>query len=81
MKWHSQYKHPDNWHFIIEDGGNAGYYLYIYEDFDLFNEDIEDPDYCSRHQQDHLQDTFEMAKSYALKYHGVPGGSWIKSDF
>lgn len=79
MKWYSTHPHPDKLCFIIEDGGNVGFYLYVYESMDLFNEDIHDAAYCSRHQQDHLQDTLEIAKEQALEDFGVPLNSWIQA--
>jgi hypothetical protein len=79
MKWYSTFKHPDNWFFIIEDGGNVGFYLYVYEGREGFRLDIEDADCCSRHQQDHLQDTLVYAKEQALEDFGVPLDSWVKT--
>ena len=78
MKWYSTYKHPEGLYFVIEDGINVGFYLYVYEEDFFFEEDIKDPEYCRCHQQDHLQDTFEIAQEQAEEDFGVPMDSWVK---
>ena len=76
MKWYGEYRHPDGRHFIIEDGGRVGLYLYVYYNRDRFQEDFNDPGLCQSHQEDHLQDTFDVAKEQAFGGFGVPVDSW-----
>jgi hypothetical protein len=79
MKLISQYKHPENWRFAIEDEGAGEICLYIYEHFELFEDDLREGDVCCpRHQLNYAQSTFEMAQSYAYRHHGVPLDSWIE---
>ena len=76
-KLYSTYVHPKHWRFIIEDGGRAGFYLFVYENPDLFDADIQSgASGCFRHQQDHLQDTIAIAKEQALDDFGVPLDTW-----
>lgn len=78
-KLYSTYKHPENWKFAIEDGGDVGFYLYVYQYPELFEADIRSGEYgCRRHQQDHLQDTLEIAKEQAYEDFGVPLDSWVE---
>ena len=77
MKYYSTFTHPKNWRFIIEHDKITGFYLFIYEDYlEGFNFDLGSGQFCERHQQDHLQDTFEIAKQQALEDFGVPLDSW-----
>lgn len=51
-------------HFLIDEDGNVGFYLYVYNDGD---------ERCIR---DHLQDTLEIAKRQALEDYEVPEDAW-----
>lgn len=78
-KFYSTYQHPNNWKFCIEDEGDVGFYLYVYEHPEFFEEDMAgDQSGCPSHQQDYLQDTLDLAKEQALEDFGVPLDSWIE---
>jgi len=78
-KWYSTFNHPDGLFFIIkEDAPEAGFFLYVYSDRDSFEEDIWQLYGCSQHEQDHLQDTFEIARRQAREDFGVPEDSWVE---
>jgi hypothetical protein len=51
---------------IVFDGEGVGFYLYVFED--------------GRCTHDHLQDTLELAKSFAEEELGVPVSSWEKGN-
>lgn len=81
MKWYSTYDHPDGLFFIIkEDAPHIGFYLYVYSDREAFEEDVRDPSGCSHHEQDHLQDTLEIAKRQGLEDFNVPEDSWVEAN-
>ena len=80
MKWYSTYSSPKGARFVIRKDTRAGYYLYVYEDYGLFDEDRKATGTCSRHQQDHLQDTLEIAQDQALEDFGVPLDSWMQVE-
>ena len=80
MKWYNDNTRPDNLRFIIEEDSSVGFYLYVYESNDLFEADLGTDALCSRHQQDHLQDTLEMAQKCANRMFGVPFDSWLKIE-
>lgn len=81
MKWYSTYEHPDKLSFIIEHDENVGYYIYIYESFECFEDDLKTPEGCPSHQEDYLQDTLEIAQRFTFKYLGVPIDSWVEAKF
>lgn len=79
MKLISEYKHPQNWRFAIEDEGDDVFCVYIYEYPELFDEDMQGGEYgCIRHQMNYPQDTIEMAKRFSYRHHGVPLDSWVE---
>ena len=67
MQLSSNFKHPQNLSFIIEEDKNVGFYLYIY-DSRGFN------------THDYLQDSLEIAKEQALDDFGVPLDSWVQVE-
>lgn len=81
MRWKSNYRHPENLNFIINEDLPAGFYLYIYEEPKFFFEDLNDPEkHCIKYQDNYLQDTLEFAKDDALEYFGVPMDSWVEVE-
>lgn len=79
LKWYSTYAHPDHLKFIIEHDENVGYYIYLYENFECFEDDLKTYEGCPNHQNDWLQDTFEIAKEQAWEDFGVPVDSWVEN--
>ena len=77
MKWYSKYEDSQGRRFIIDEDSDVGFYLYVYEVRGFFDKDLKEEG-CPRHQQDHLQDTLEMAQEQALEDFGVPLDSWRK---
>lgn len=78
-KWYSTYEHPDGLNFIIRRDTNVGYYIYLYESFECFEEDLKTPGVCPHHQDDDLQDTLEIAKEVTFDNFGVPVDSWVEA--
>ncbi len=78
LKWYSTYDHPDHLNFIIEHDENVGYYIYLYENFECFEDDLKVYEGCPSHQDDDLQDTLESAKRVTFKNFGVPVDSWVE---
>lgn len=88
MRWKSEYKHPDDLYFIIEQQAlynvteqkdQNEFCLYGYTHIDTFTMDLNNPQgECVSHQMDYHQDTLEMAKGYALEDFGVPLDSWVE---
>jgi len=76
MKWYSTHKHSDDWHFIIQADTAHGFYLFVYEFPEAFEEDFNATRECISHQQDHTQDTFQYAKEQAFEDFGVPLDTW-----
>jgi len=48
---------------IVEDLPEVGFYLYVYDNNNCL--------------EDHLQDTEQISKEFALEEYGVPLDSWI----
>lgn len=81
LKWTSNFEHPQGFYFIIQDDQTTSYYLYVYENVSLYQEDLDEKNaICSRHQRDHTQDTLEIAKQQALEDFGVPLESWVAAE-
>ena len=81
MKWFSSYKHPKNLNFIIYDHGEFGFHNCIYENPDLFAEDLKDTrSYGTRRQDEAISRTLDAAKRRALKTYGVPVDSWKETE-
>ncbi len=79
MRWYSTYKHPDSLNFIIEEDESVGFYVYVYDEYDGFLNDLRDPSgHSSRHQQDHLQVGLDGATHFASRKFGVPEDSWVE---
>lgn len=67
--------------FIIDDDGHKGFYLYVYEEMDMFESDINNPEGgCEGHQDNYHVETLEMAKHSAERRFGVPIDSWKQVD-
>lgn len=80
MKWYSTYIHPEGFKFIIELDENVGYYIYLYEDLEYFEDDFKRPEGCPSHQDDDLQDSLESAKRCTFIQFGVPVDSWTQIE-
>lgn len=79
MKWYSTYEHPEHFNFIIEHDENVGYYIYLYENPECFEEDRASLERCPCHQDDYLQDTLAIAKEFSYEEFGVPENSWVEA--
>ena len=77
MKWSSSFNHPQGLRFIIEHDENVGYYIYLYEDMNHYQNDLQQEEGCPSHQDDDLQDTLEFAKEVTQENFGVPMDSWV----
>lgn len=77
-RWITLHQHPEKLSFIIEHDAAVGYYVYVYFHRDLYEQDLEEKEFCIRDQEDHLQDDLPMAKKFALHQFGIPTDSWIE---
>jgi|GEM_PF-1443328 len=62
MKWTADINQPEKLHCEIEYDNQAGYYLYVWKD--------------GRGAYDYLQNTFDLAKQFALTKFGIPLDLW-----
>lgn len=76
MKWYSNYEHADGLYFIIEKDRQFGFYIYLYEDKQLFERDLKTTQDCFYHQDDDHQDTLESAIRVTFKNFDVPPDTW-----
>ena len=74
-KFYSDFLKSKNRYYIIQQD-TPGFYIYEYHNKGLFLEDLMDDTYCPQHQEDYLQDTYEIAKEFAFEDFGVPLDSW-----
>ena len=77
MRWVSNYKHPQQLHFIISRDKTAGYYVNVYSVARFFSDDLKDPAHANKNYQDKFcQDTLEQAKEFSSRKFGVPADAW-----
>lgn len=72
LKWVSEYKHPQNWLFRIEQ--ETMHDIQNQEEVEGFYIHVSDENGEDLH--DYLQDDLETAKSFTLRKFKVPENSW-----
>ena len=68
MQWIASVNNPAPLRLVIKHDTRVGYYLYIYEGKN------------TRCTYDYLQDTLDIAKSFAVKNFQVPLDAWQQVD-